>query len=258
MPVELSPPYQDLVFMSPLSEPRAERLARFIAAGSPDLVLDLGCGWAELLLRVLEASPSSHGIGIDRDPGPIAHGRSLAADRGIAARVELRAGDARADVPLAADAVICLGASQIWAEPVPEDGSFSEPVNYRVALQSIRELVTRGGRVIYGEGIWSVPPNQAAIAPLAGRVDEFLFLPDLVEVAVGCGFMPMGVHEASVEEWDRFESGYTACYARWLVEHGAEHADALVVREMAQRQRTAYLRGYRGVLGMAYLELIAV
>jgi SAM-dependent methyltransferase len=257
MPIELSPRHRDLVFMSPLSESRADRLAHFIAAGSPALVLDLGCGWAELLLRALTASPASRGIGIDHDAGSIEHGLSVAASRGVADRVDLTVGDAGSEAPAAADAVICLGATQIWADPVPDSAGFTEPINYRSALTAIRDLVPRGGRAVYGEGIWSAAPTEAAIAPLAGRLDEFVALPELVEVAAECGFMPMAVHEASTDEWDAFESGYTACYARWLAEHAADDPDAAAVRDMAQRQRTAYFGGYRGILGMAYLELLA-
>ena len=72
------------------------------------------------------------------------------------------------------------------------------------------------------------------------------------------GLLPQAVHEATLDEWDEFESGYSACYAQWLVEHGGDHPDADEVRAMAARQRTAYYGGYRGVLGMAYLGLLAV
>jgi hypothetical protein len=119
-------------------------------------------------------------------------------------------------------------------------------------------LVPHGARVVYGEGIWSQPPTPAAAAPLAGRLDEFLPLGALTEVVVEHGFMPIAVHEANLDEWDEFESGYNACYAAWLAEHDPHDPDAAEVRNRAARQRAAYLSGYRGVLGLAYFELIAV
>jgi hypothetical protein len=118
--------------------------------------------------------------------------------------------------------------------------------------------VSQGAHVVYGEGIWSQPPTRTAVEPLSGRLDEFVSLPELVDVAVAHGFMPVSVQEASIDEWDEFESGFSACYARWLSEHSPDHADADEVRARAARQRTAYLRGYRGILGMAYLSLLAV
>jgi SAM-dependent methyltransferase len=256
--IDLTPPYVDLAFMSPLSDRRAEKLVQFLANGTPEVVLDVGCGWAELLLRTVSASPGCHGVGIDRDAAAIDHGNALAASRGLGERVVLTAGDASVEAPQTADAVICIGASQIWADPSTASQPPTEPLDYRRALTAIRQLVRHGGRVVYGEGIWSAPPTAVAIAPLAGRLDEFISLSELVEVVVDCDFAPMAVHEADTDEWDTFESGYTACYARWLADHDPQDPDAEEVRQRAKRQRAGYLQGYRGILGLAYLELLAV
>jgi cyclopropane fatty-acyl-phospholipid synthase-like methyltransferase len=56
MTVTFSPLHQDLTFLSPLSEERAARLVGFLGGAGPATVLDVGCGWGELLLRVLDAS----------------------------------------------------------------------------------------------------------------------------------------------------------------------------------------------------------
>jgi ubiquinone/menaquinone biosynthesis C-methylase UbiE len=251
--VDFSPFHQDLTWITPLSEARADRLIGFVAEAEPGLVLDIGCGWAELLLRVLSASPSSRGSGADLDEAAIERGRSEAERRGLASRVELAVGDAR-ELTGPADTVLCIGSSQVWGPPVED----AQPLDYTAALTALRRLVPRGGWVVYGEGIWSRPPTVAATAPLAGRHDEFVPLPVLLELAVAAGFMPVQVHEASLDEWDEFESGFTARYARWLAEHGPDHPDADEVRERAARQRSAYFDGYRGTLGMAYLCLVAV
>ncbi len=248
-----TPPHLDLTFMAPLSEERAARMVRFLADGSPGTVLDIGCGWAALLLRVLEGVPDAVGEGVDLDAESIAHGQAQAVVRGLTDRVDLRVDDAR-DLSGGWDAVICIGASQVWGAPVEE----AQPLAYAAALDALRGLVSRGGRVVYGDGIWSRPPTPAAIAPLAGRDDEFLTLGEVVDLAVAAGFAPLAVHEASLEEWDVFESGYAAAYARWLAEHDADDRDADEVRELADRQRAAYFSGYRGVLGLGYLELLAV
>jgi hypothetical protein len=56
-----------LSFGSPLSEERAARITAELAARKPATVLDLGCGWGGLLLRILAATPGAHGTGIDKD-----------------------------------------------------------------------------------------------------------------------------------------------------------------------------------------------
>ena len=45
------PLHQDLTFLSPLSDERAGRLVAFLTEHEPATALDVGCGWAELLLR---------------------------------------------------------------------------------------------------------------------------------------------------------------------------------------------------------------
>lgn len=250
----IRPPHEGLVFLSPLSPERGQRLVNFLATDLTGNILDLGCGWAELLLQVLAAAPDARGVGIDTDAVSLAHGRELARRRGLSDRVTLLDGDARTEAPPRADAVICIGSSQIWGPPVED----RLPLDYAAALAAIRAAVQRGARVVYGEGIWSRPPTPEAVAPLSGRVDELATLPELVEIAVVHGFAPVAVHEACLDEWDVFESGYAAGWAAWLAGHDPDHLDAAEVRERAARQRAGYLGGYRGIHGMAYLELLAV
>lgn len=252
--IVLAQPYEDLQFMTPLSEQRAERLVRFLVRDLRGTVLDLGCGWGELLLRVVAAAGDAHGVGIDVSDESIAHARQLAEQRGLARRLTLLCGDAKTLAPEQADAVVCIGASQIWGPPVED----RQPLDYASALMALRAKVSRGAPVVYGEGIWSNPPTPQAAEPLAGRLDEFMSLADLIDLAVSQGFMPVAVHEASMDEWDEFESGYSARYSNWLAEHSPGRADVAEVLAMAARQRAGYFRGYRGILGMAYLCLIAV
>ena len=117
MTISLAPPHADLTFMSPLSEQRAEDLVRFLARDLSGTVVDIGCGWAELLLRTVAAAPGTRGIGLDIDAASIEHGRWLAEQRGLGKRVRLEVGDARLTAPPNADGVICIGATQVWAPP---------------------------------------------------------------------------------------------------------------------------------------------
>lgn len=94
--------------------------------------------------------------------------------------------------------------------------------------------------------------------PLAGLTDEYVPLEQVVEIATNAGFAAVEACEASQDEWDECESGYCARYSRWLDTHEADHPDAGEVRERAARQRSGYCDGYRGVLGFAYLVLVAV
>ena len=62
---------------------------------------------------------------------------------------------------------------------------------------------------------------------------------------------------AASEEWDEFESGYQADEEEWLAAHPG-HPKAGPLREQVDQHRSHWLRGYRGILGMAYLTLVPV
>jgi len=252
--IEFAPLHDAMTFNSPLSEERATRLVDFMAEDLQGTVLDIGCGWGELLLRVVAAAPGAAGLGLDLDVAALEHGQTLAARRGLADRMTFVPGDAKETAPEQATAVISIGASHVWAASVDP----SAPMDYAGALRAIRARVPRGARVVYGEAVWSSPPTAEAAAALGGRLDELITVADLVDLAVATGFVPAAVHEANLDEWDDFESKFSAAYAAWLVEHGLDAADADEVRARAQRQRDGYFRGYRGVMGLAYLQLIAV
>ena len=67
-----------LTFNAPLSDARAAELLRSVRPFGHGLVADLGCGWAELLIRALEAEETATGVGVDSDADAIGRGRAAA------------------------------------------------------------------------------------------------------------------------------------------------------------------------------------
>ncbi len=253
--MDLPPLEEHLTFLSPISEQRASRLVAWLADGLGDgTLLDVGCGWGELALRVASAAPDGHVVGVDLDAERIARATLRARERGLEDRTEFLVGDGASTGPSGVDALVAIGASQVWAQPAAAEG----PLDYAAALGGIRRRVHRGARVVYADGVWSHPPTPAATAPLGGRHDEFLPMADLVLLTEEHEFAVVAVGQATQEEWDDFESGFTARYATWLAGHDPDHPQATEVRARARAQREGYLRGYRGVLGLAYLQLLAV
>jgi SAM-dependent methyltransferase len=231
--------YAGMSFNSPLSEERADAMVARLAAAGPRTVLDLGCGWGELLLRVVAAAPGSTGTGVDLDDGLLERGRSAASGRGLADRVTL-VGQPAADVTLTADAVICVGSTHALGDTAE-------------ALAFLRERVSRGGRVLLGEGTWD-GRLAGDVAEVPNDITNQPTLADLVEMSLEAGFRPLHIEEASTGEWDDFESRYLAGSEEWLLSH-PDDPSADAVRGRADEHRRMWLRGYRRALGLAYLTL---
>ena len=81
--------YARMRWNTPLSEVHAELLLSRLAVEPGSTVLDLGCGWGELLLRaVAGGGPDAQGVGVDSDQELLRRGEGLAAERGLGDRVQ--------------------------------------------------------------------------------------------------------------------------------------------------------------------------
>ncbi|MFI6874542.1 SAM-dependent methyltransferase [Streptomyces sp. NPDC050400] len=249
---DLPPRLGSLTFHGPLSEARAERIVARLADTSPATVLDIGCGWGELLLRVVESVPGSTGVGIDINTEDLARGRNLAKERGLGERVEFVEESARGTSRGPADAVLCLGAGQALCDP-------EQPYDPGVVLRELRRLVRPGGRVVLGEGFWERTPTDEELAAMwpGAHEGDHLRLGGLVDLAVEAGFRPAWIESAGQEEWEEFESGYRHDTELWLATH-PDHPQAAETRDRVDRQRSSWVNGYRKILGITYLTLVPV
>jgi len=234
-----------LTFHGPLSDARADRLVTRLSRTSPSTVLDVGCGWGELLLRLLAACPTARGVGLDVNEDDLARGRAAAEARGLDDRVSFVAADASGAEPEMADVVMCVGSSH----------SLSEDLGG--ALATLRSLVRPGGRVLLGEGFFRRAPTRVELASMwpDASADDHPPLSNLVDAAVAAGFRPEWIETAGRGEWEDFESGYLADVEEWLVANPG-HAEAADTQAMADAHRQRWLQGYGDVLGQAYLTLI--
>jgi SAM-dependent methyltransferase len=232
--------YAYLDFNAPLSDERAARLVQVATRGAPRTVLDVGCGWGELLLRLLAAAPEATGVGVDQNGALLERGRANARSRGLDDRVQFVDADG-AGFAGRAEVVICIGADHAFGDQ-------------GAALAMLRTRLEPGGRLVFGTGFWQQPPTAAQAEALGAAPGDLLELAGLVDLAVGAGFRPLDIGTATPAEWEAFESGFLADHEEWLLRH-PDHPAATDRRADSDRHRTEWLRGYAGVLGFAYLVL---
>ncbi len=228
--------------MGPMSGDRADRLASRLAAAGPATVADYGCGWGELLLRVLERCPQARGTGIDVYAPDIERARRNAAGRGLADRATFVAGSA-ADHAASVDVAVSIGAFHAF-------GTVTE------ALAALAERTNPGGRLLFGAEFWVRPPTPSELATMwpDASADDCVDLATLAGQAVAAGFRLLSVETASLNEWEEFEFGLTRDSEEWILAN-PDHPQAAEVITRVDGQHRQHLGSTRDVLGLAYLTL---
>lgn len=217
-----------LTFNAPLSEERARGLVGFLSPSPGSRVVDLGCGWGELLQRILLAHPATTGTGIDTDPDALERGRKLAGARGLQDRIDFVEAEA-ASFEANGDIVVCVGSAHAFGDS-------------EAALSALRGRLKPRGALLYGDGFWAIEPDAVARRAI-GELPSF---DALLSVAVAAGFKIDRAERSSLEEWDAFEASW-----RSGLEASSDPDAALLAAERKQE----YEAGYRGALGFAWLVL---
>lgn len=225
--------YARLHWNTPLGQDHADELLDHLDLAAANTIVDLGCGWGELLLRAA-ARGVAKAVGVDNDPAGLDRGRRAALVRGLDVKfVERDAADWRG----AADRALCVGSSHALG------GS-------RAMLTALAEVVPQG-RVLVGDGCWTTPPTAAALDIFG---DDVLPLADLVAACGETGWQLLHLSVADQREWDDFESRHRAGTREWLLTN-PDDPRAPEVRAREDAREREYLTVYRGVLDFAYLIL---
>jgi SAM-dependent methyltransferase len=221
----------------PLSEEHAGLLIDRLSLRPGARVVDLGCGWGELLLRVVASTDRATGTGVDSDAHALARARRRAADRHLDRQVLF----AEADIvgwAGPADQVLCVGASHAFGGTT-------------AALAALAGSAPAGSRLLFGDGYWEKAPSAEAVEMFGAEVRP---LAGLLEACRSAGWRVLHLSAADQREWDDFESTFRAGRQEWLLAHVADPRAAEVRGWLDDRERQ-YVEEYRGVLGFAYLVL---
>lgn len=207
---------------NPISWAKAERVIDLMALRPGDRVLDIGCGKAELLIRLAERWGTS-GVGVDQSERFTAEGRRQAEKRGVARLVSIHTEDAGPFIqanPGPYRAAACVGSTHAIGGLGP-------------AVKKMKELVGPGGLVVVAEGYWRAAPPAEYLAALGAEESDYLTHAGNIDVLIRAGLNPLHACTASVDDWDEYEWAY----ARGIEDHVAANPDDPDAAAMLERSR---------------------
>jgi SAM-dependent methyltransferase len=230
--------HRDHDYCNPLSAAKFERLLDLLPLDQGSRVLDLGCGRAELALRIIERFGSTV-IAIDNSSFMLDAARERAEWTGALGRLHLDDTDIR----------------DFRADP--------ETFHFTVMLdsggiaggmagicQKLRGWTRSGGNVLIGVSYWKRKPPGELTALLGGREKEILDHAGNVQAGIDCGLIPMHAATATIDEWDEYEWKFFRAVERYAREQ-PDDPDVPSMLDRSRRWRDAYLRWGRESMGFA-------
>jgi len=225
------------VFCNPIGEETADRLLDRLELHAGNQVIDVGCGPAEMAIRLIER----HGVravGVDPNSFFLERARQEASRRVPRGALELHQ-CAISDYVVPADrfdAALCVGASHAY-------GSCGQ------ALPALIALVRPGGRLLMGEPYWKRPPDPEYLATFGGSAGECDTEDGNRARAVAAGLVPLE-HSVASAEWEHYESLYAATVESWVHEHPGD-AEAAEMIDHIHRWNGAFRKWGRDTMGFA-------
>ena len=225
-------------FQNPTSEEKLDLLIDYCGFRDGIRVLDVGCGKAWLLRRILTRH-AVDAVGLELRGTWVHEAMNAWRDGGAPGVLNVVEGPAAsfAGAPQSFDVAMCIGASFTI-------GTFEEMLDWLLPLVKPGGVIAVGD--IYAHNPGELPPESAQ--HFAGGAERSLV--DTCERFNRDGLSLIGLIDSSLDDWDRYESLHWRAAEEWLQEN-AEHPKYAEFRERHETMRRNHLRFDRATLGWA-------
>ena len=230
--------HRDHDYCNPISATKIERLLDLLPLDETSRALDLGCGRAELALRIIERFGSTV-IAVEHSSLMLDAARERAEWTGALHKLHLDDVDIRefnAD-PETFHLTVMMGAGGIAG-------------GMAGICTKLKGWTKGGGYVLVGEGYWRQKPHADYLALLGGPESQYLDHRGNVHAGIDAGLIPMHASASSMDEWDEYEWKYCRSIERYAREM-PDDPDVPAMLERIRRWRDGYMRWGRDTLGFA-------
>jgi SAM-dependent methyltransferase len=230
--------HRDHLICNPTSSAKLDELIALLDLPRGAHVLDIGCGKAEFLVRLVEHYDCV-ATGVDMSPFFINAAREKALVRVPDANLTLIEQDG-ADYegrPASFDMTACLGASWIYG-------------GYAGTLRALAALTKPGGQVVSGEPFVIGDPPDAFFERSGFGRHEFGSHAANVATGAKLGLRPLYALVSNHDDWDRYEGLQWRAAEHWAGGHPHDPDRAELLEKIVE-YRDVYLTGGRNYLGWA-------
>ena len=230
--------HRDHIVCNPTSSAKLDELVELLPLKAGSRVLDIACGKAELLLRIVHRYDAT-GVGVDMSPYEVEAANQRVATRNLEKQVEIVRSDG-ADYsvdPDSFDMAMCIGATWVW------DG-------YLGTIEALKGIVVPDGLIAIGEPYKLKEPDPAYTATNPEFLQTLRTHAENVSVAQHAGLTLLYALVSNQDDWDRYEGMQTLAAETYAL----EKPDDTDVPELLKQRRDVdaeYLTWGRDTLNWA-------
>ena len=227
------------VVCNPTSEEKLARLVGLLRLPSGARVVDIACGKAEFLIRLVEAY-GIRGTGIDLSPHCIPDAEARLKARVPGANLtflQMDGADFRPDEPRDFSLASCIGASCIFH-------------GHAGTLDALVGMTEPGGWVITGEPFWRREPSEEYLAASSETRKSFGTHVSNVQAGERRGLDLVHTFVSNPDDWDRYEGLQWYAAADYARTH-PDDPDLPELLERVAKNKAVYLQWGRDTLGWA-------
>ncbi|HSH01403.1 MAG TPA: methyltransferase domain-containing protein [Anaerolineae bacterium] len=230
--------HQNHLFYSPISPTKANQLLALIPLQPNDIILDIGCGAGEWLIRLC-ALTGAVGRGLDINPDFIQLAQHRTQQHPHPLNIDWQT------IPLnqlpptnSYQALLCLGASHAFG-------------TYHDALQQASQYLTPGGYLLIGDGFWQQLPHPDYLNILGASPNSYGTHVDNIQAGLDAGLTLLYATTSNQDEWDHYEGLYHHSLIHYA-QNNPQDPDSATIHERITDWQKAYYQWGRATLGFGF------
>lgn len=229
--------HKNHAFYNPVNPTKIDKVIELLFLTTHDKIIDIGAGKGEILLRIIE-NYSSNCIAIEQYGDFVEQLKVNAKNRGVLNNIEVIKQDANLVIKKLNQEFnvgICIGSSHALG-------------GYPKTIESLTNIVVKGGYIVLGEIYWRKKPDTEYLKFFGGDEKDVLSHSENIFKAQEYGLIPLWSSVSNEDDWDAYEWLYSKSIEDYCY-NNPEDPDCSEMLERIRSWREMYLKWGRETLG---------